>query len=287
MHESFGTKNFLQNHQKKMNHTVPSRKYMSFRVPMRLWGYVAFLGMSLLSASFYPVAAPALAHLDTIIFVAMQMIWLIPPARFLLIWSGWRVTGKALLQGVVLGSSMASGLLCLTRSMQDTSITETALFSCLNGVVVVLACWLVCGQRVHRLTWLACLCSTIGMVLLLCVSQMHWAGDALALTGGLLLTGYSFLVERLSARMPSMSPSLRAVCGIQWLTMITLSLLMGSVLAWWLVAQVASQFARNVPIPLETILWLLGGSYLMILLCTVVPARRASRIPPAEALRYE
>lgn len=68
---------------------------------------------------------------------------------------------------------------------------------------------------------------------------------------------------------------------------ITLSLLMGSVLAWWLVSQVASQFARNVPVPLEAILLLLGGSYLMILLCTVMPARRASQIPPAEALRYE
>jgi hypothetical protein len=35
--------------------------------------------------------------------------------------------------------------------------------------------------------------------------------------------------------------------------LITLSQLVGSVLAWWLVLQVASQFARNVPIPLKII----------------------------------
>ncbi len=68
---------------------------------------------------------------------------------------------------------------------------------------------------------------------------------------------------------------------------ITLSLLMGSVLAWWLVSQVTSQFSRIVPIPVAIISLLLLGSYLVILVCTVVPAHRASRISPAEALRYE
>jgi drug/metabolite transporter (DMT)-like permease len=220
MHEVFGMRDNPQRHQKKTDHPFPVRKHLLLRVPLRLWSYVAFLGMSLLSTSFYPVAVPALAHLDTVIFVAVQMLWLIPPAWFLLAWSGWQIRGKTLLYGVVLGSCMASGLLCLTLSMQDTSMTETALFSCLHGVIVMLVSWLVCGQRVQRLTWLACLCSTAAMVLLLCASQMHWTGDVLAVTGGLLLTGYSFLVERLSAQMPQLSPSLRAVCGIQWLTMV-------------------------------------------------------------------
>jgi len=68
---------------------------------------------------------------------------------------------------------------------------------------------------------------------------------------------------------------------------ITLSLLAGSLLAWWLAYQITSLAAQAFPFPLGTIVLLLLGSYLVALPCTVLPARRASRIPPAEALRYE
>lgn len=68
---------------------------------------------------------------------------------------------------------------------------------------------------------------------------------------------------------------------------ITVSLIMGTALAWWLVAQVTSQFSRSLPLPISAILTLLLGSYLVVLVCTAIPTRRASHIPPAEALRYE
>ena len=68
---------------------------------------------------------------------------------------------------------------------------------------------------------------------------------------------------------------------------ITVSLAMGTVLAWWLVSQVTDQFSRALPLPVGAILVLLLGSYLVVLICTVVPTRHASRISPAEALRYE
>src|SRR5579885_142663 len=68
---------------------------------------------------------------------------------------------------------------------------------------------------------------------------------------------------------------------------ITLSLLVGSLLAWWLASQITSPVAQAFSFPFGTVVPLFVGSYLVVLLCTLLPARRASRIPPAEALRCE
>jgi drug/metabolite transporter (DMT)-like permease len=206
------------------------------RPSMRLWGYGAFILISLLYASFYPVARPALDRIDTPIFVAMQMLWLVPPALVLLFWSRWQVRWQALLHSVVLGSGMSAALFCLTWAIAFTSITETALFSCMNGVIVVLLSWLVFRQRVHLLTWLACLCSVGGIVVLFSVSRMHWQGDLLAFLGGLLLTGYTFLIERwyfLPQAAQTPKPSLRAACGIEWLTMAGETLLVALLFGNW------------------------------------------------------
>jgi ABC-type lipoprotein release transport system permease subunit len=68
---------------------------------------------------------------------------------------------------------------------------------------------------------------------------------------------------------------------------ITLGLLIGTALAWWLSAQIAQEISQNVSFPLGPAALLLAGSYLVAFGCTFLPARRASLIPPAEALRYE
>jgi putative ABC transport system permease protein len=68
---------------------------------------------------------------------------------------------------------------------------------------------------------------------------------------------------------------------------ITLSLLAGSLLGWWLAYQITRQVAQQFPFPFGQVILLLLGSYLVAFLCTVLPAHRASRVPPAEALRYE
>ena len=65
------------------------------------------------------------------------------------------------------------------------------------------------------------------------------------------------------------------------------SLLLGSALAWWLAAWVAGQVYQSFPLPLGPMAMLFLGSYLVAFICTIVPAHRASRLPPAEALRYE
>ncbi len=203
---------------------------------MRMWGYGAFILISLLYASFYPVAKSALDRIDTPIFVAMQMIWLVPPALFLLFCSRWQVSWQTLLHSVLLGSCMSAALLCLTWAIAFTSITETAMFSCMNGVIVVLISWLLFRQRIHLLTWFACVCSLGGIVALLSVSRMHWQGDLLAFIGGLLLTGYTFLIERFSFRsQPLNAPkrSLRAACGLEWLTMAGETLIVALLFGDW------------------------------------------------------
>ncbi|HZU71083.1 MAG TPA: FtsX-like permease family protein [Ktedonobacteraceae bacterium] len=68
---------------------------------------------------------------------------------------------------------------------------------------------------------------------------------------------------------------------------ITLSELSGSLLAWWLASQITVPAGQAFSFPYSTIVPLFVGSYLVALLCTLLPARKASRIPPAEALRYE
>ncbi|BCL80837.1 ABC transporter permease [Ktedonobacteria bacterium brp13] len=68
---------------------------------------------------------------------------------------------------------------------------------------------------------------------------------------------------------------------------ITVSLLIGTLLAWWIVFQVASEVTPNFPFPVEPVALLLVGGYLITLICTVLPAQQASKVSPAEALRYE
>jgi putative ABC transport system permease protein len=68
---------------------------------------------------------------------------------------------------------------------------------------------------------------------------------------------------------------------------ILLSLVVGTVLAWLLVALTLRQVSQNSPFPLGVVVLLLLGSYLVAFLCIILPARQASRLPPAEALRYE
>lgn len=201
---------------------------------MRRWGYGAFILVSLLYASFYPVASPVLDRMDTALFVAIQMLWLLPPALFLLIWSRRQINQATVLRGFFLGSCMGAALFLLTLAMAYTSITETAMFSCANGVIVVLVSWLLFRQHVHLLTWLACLCSVTGIAILFFASRMHWQGDLLAFLGGLLLTGYTFLIERFYFRsMPSQNLSLRAACGIEWLTMAGEALLAALLFGDW------------------------------------------------------
>ena len=68
---------------------------------------------------------------------------------------------------------------------------------------------------------------------------------------------------------------------------ITLSLLIGTTLALWVADQITSATYPGFPIPIIPLVLILVGSYLVAFITTVLPSRAASRIRPAEALRYE
>ncbi|GHO49029.1 FtsX-like permease family protein [Ktedonospora formicarum] len=68
---------------------------------------------------------------------------------------------------------------------------------------------------------------------------------------------------------------------------VTLSLLIGTTLAWWLVSQIAHATLKDFAIPVLPTLGLLLGCYLVAFVCSFIPAQQASGILPAEALRYE
>ncbi|HVA92396.1 MAG TPA: FtsX-like permease family protein [Chloroflexota bacterium] len=68
---------------------------------------------------------------------------------------------------------------------------------------------------------------------------------------------------------------------------VVISLAVGAALALWLASRVARASYQDFPLPMVPIILILLGSFLVAILSTVLPARRAARLPPAEALRYE
>lgn len=68
---------------------------------------------------------------------------------------------------------------------------------------------------------------------------------------------------------------------------ILLGLLVGTSLALWLAFQIARATYQDFPLPILPVTLILLSVFLITLIGTTLPARKASRLPPAEALRYE
>ncbi|BCL78569.1 ABC transporter permease [Ktedonobacteria bacterium brp13] len=68
---------------------------------------------------------------------------------------------------------------------------------------------------------------------------------------------------------------------------IAVGLLIGATLALFLAYQIARVTYQDFPLPLGPIALILLSAFLAALACTILPARQAARLYPAEALRYE
>jgi ABC-type antimicrobial peptide transport system permease subunit len=68
---------------------------------------------------------------------------------------------------------------------------------------------------------------------------------------------------------------------------IAVGLLTGGALAMFLGYQIARVTYQDFPLPLRPVAAILLSAFLMALACTLVPARKAAHLSPAEALRYE
>ncbi len=68
---------------------------------------------------------------------------------------------------------------------------------------------------------------------------------------------------------------------------IAVGLLVGTALALWLAYQIARATYQDFPLPLFPVVLILLSAFLAALACTVLPARQAALLYPAEALRYE
>ncbi len=68
---------------------------------------------------------------------------------------------------------------------------------------------------------------------------------------------------------------------------VVLGLICGTALACWIVVQVALQDGQPITAPVGAVLLLSLVGYPVVLASTGLPARRAARLAPAEALRYE
>jgi putative ABC transport system permease protein len=68
---------------------------------------------------------------------------------------------------------------------------------------------------------------------------------------------------------------------------IAVGLLIGATLALFLAYQIARVTYQDFPLPLFPIAAILLSAFLAALTCTILPARQAARLYPAEALRYE
>lgn len=68
---------------------------------------------------------------------------------------------------------------------------------------------------------------------------------------------------------------------------ISLSLLVGTLLALWIADRIVTSTYPSFPLPALPLTLVLVGSYLVAFLATALPARAASRVHPAEAIRYD
>ncbi len=182
-----------------------------------------FAVIYLLYASFALVAKPALARMDPVVFVCLQMLLLVPCGIALLLPTPTRslLNRAVLLRGLLFGACLATGFLCLAVALKDETITQSTIISCVDGLVATLLAWRVFHQRIAAFTIAACAFSALGSLFVWLATPAMWQADCTALLGGTVFTVFAFLVERLllSPTDRRLLVPFRPVLGVQLLTM--------------------------------------------------------------------
>lgn len=157
---------------------------------------VAFLGNTVLFATYYAVAKEALGRIDPIIFTFFEMLLLAPIALAILAFTCQYMTWALIKRGMVLGSCLCLALFTIAIALKYSTATGTAFFPALNGFLAAFVAWLVLRQSINKATWCAGILSVAGTVLLIANSEMGGVrGIVIAFLGGLFFTLYVFLSD--------------------------------------------------------------------------------------------
>jgi drug/metabolite transporter (DMT)-like permease len=184
---------------------------------IKILSYAGLLLVNILYASYSLVSMSPLHRVDPILFVCFQAMILAPIGFALLLRARRHLTRESVYRGLQLGGFLSAELLCYTHSLKDTGMTETMVFSAVNGIVATLIAWKVFGQRISTLTRWACLFALGGAALVWSTSPSAWQGDFTAFMSGVCLTGYSFHIEQLLTESQRRRLRVLPVIGIQFL----------------------------------------------------------------------
>jgi drug/metabolite transporter (DMT)-like permease len=199
-----------------------------------LFIFAGFVVVNLLYASFAMVATGILQRIDPLIFTCGQILCVLPVALFFLI--GWRraLTQAIVLHGMLFGCCLAFGFLCIALALRAIGITESAVLTCLEGIVAAGISWGFFRQRLATYTWGACLLAIIGAILLWSSATVQWQGDLIALLGGIHFMIYAFLVEHLLPADPQVHRQiLWPTFGVQLTTMAVVTLIFALAFGRW------------------------------------------------------
>lgn len=208
-------------------------------------GFLVCTGLvvvNVLAASFLLVASHVLIRLDPLVFLCGQMLSLLPVALVVLLrWRG-ALTRVIVLRGMLLGCFFALGVICLALAVRSLGITESAMLTCLEGVIATGIAWRMFRQHLTTYTWGACFLAVLGVVFFWVAATLPWQAAVVAFLGSLCFLTYTFLVERLVHRLPQKRQALFQVLwpivGVQWLTMSVLTLVLALSFGRWQSLQV-------------------------------------------------
>lgn len=154
------------------------------------------VGVNVLYASF-AVAQSVLHHVDPLAFTAVQMALLLPISALMLLFSRRMHQPALIRQGLIAGTLMGVGFLCMALALRAIGIVPAAMLTALDGILASLISWLILRKPQSLYTHLAAVSAGSGAFFLWRVNPGHWQADLIALGCGLLFTISALYIERI------------------------------------------------------------------------------------------